>query len=274
MHTRTVLREADFLITVSDDLRKKAVAMGASPEKTRAIVNGCDLSVFHVRDRLEARQKLHIDPAAEAVVYIGRMDVKKGLRELVEARGIAASSAAQPACVPGRRGTGQAAHRERHSGQQRCRLHSRAARLCIRRGCRLDGGSRSGYPAKLYGRLPECYPGGARLWPSCRRHKCRGYPRDHERRVRMPRAASRAGRVGSRLGIGPRQNLGRCGHLRASEPKLEYRRGGTARDLRIAGIHPSGTCSIVYCSTINTIALRASLNKLLPARCSQRQRRD
>ena len=85
MHTRTVLREADFLITVSDDLRKKAVAMGAAPEKTRAIVNGCDLSVFHVRDRLEARQKLHIDPAVEAVVYIGRMDVKKGLRELVEA---------------------------------------------------------------------------------------------------------------------------------------------------------------------------------------------
>jgi glycosyltransferase involved in cell wall biosynthesis len=83
--TRRVLCGADFLITVSGDLRKKAVAMGASPEKALAIVNGCDLSVFYVRDRLEARQKLHVDPAAEAVVYIGRMDVKKGLRELVEA---------------------------------------------------------------------------------------------------------------------------------------------------------------------------------------------
>lgn len=85
MHTRTVLREADFLITVSDDLRKKAVAMGAAPEKARAIVNGCDLSVFHVRNRVEARQKLNINPALEAVVYIGRMDVRKGLRELVDA---------------------------------------------------------------------------------------------------------------------------------------------------------------------------------------------
>jgi glycosyltransferase involved in cell wall biosynthesis len=85
LHTRTVLREADFLVTVSDDLRKKAVAMGAPAEKSRAVVNGCDLTVFHVMDRLEARQKLRIDPAAEAVVYIGRMDVKKGLRELVEA---------------------------------------------------------------------------------------------------------------------------------------------------------------------------------------------
>jgi teichuronic acid biosynthesis glycosyltransferase TuaC len=85
MHTRTVLRQSDFLVTVSGDLRTKAVAMGASPEKSRAVVNGCDLSVFHVRDRLEARQKLRIPPAAEAVVYIGRMDVKKGLRELIEA---------------------------------------------------------------------------------------------------------------------------------------------------------------------------------------------
>jgi glycosyltransferase involved in cell wall biosynthesis len=84
-HTRTVLRGVDFLVTVSDDLRKQAVAMGAAPAKTRAIVNGCDLSVFRVRDRHEARQKLHMDPASEAIVYIGRMDVKKGLRELVEA---------------------------------------------------------------------------------------------------------------------------------------------------------------------------------------------
>jgi teichuronic acid biosynthesis glycosyltransferase TuaC len=85
MHTRAVLREADSVVTVSSDLRLKAVAMGASAEKTRAVVNGCDLSIFHVRDRLEAKKKLGIDPASQAVVYIGRMDVKKGLRELVKA---------------------------------------------------------------------------------------------------------------------------------------------------------------------------------------------
>jgi glycosyltransferase involved in cell wall biosynthesis len=85
MYSRTVLRQVDFLVTVSDDLRRKAVAMGAPAEKTRTIVNGCDLSIFRVHDRLEARQRLDIDPSVEAVVYIGRMDVKKGLRELVEA---------------------------------------------------------------------------------------------------------------------------------------------------------------------------------------------
>jgi glycosyltransferase involved in cell wall biosynthesis len=59
--------------------------MGAPADRTRAIVSGCDLSVFHPGSRREARQKLGIDAAAEAVVYIGRMDIKKGLRELVEA---------------------------------------------------------------------------------------------------------------------------------------------------------------------------------------------
>lgn len=85
VRTRAVLREADYLVTVSGDLRNKAVAMGAPPQKSRAVLNGCDLAVFHPMDRLEARRKLMIDPAVEAVVYIGRMDVKKGLRELVEA---------------------------------------------------------------------------------------------------------------------------------------------------------------------------------------------
>ncbi|MGB6974748.1 MAG: glycosyltransferase [Terracidiphilus sp.] len=85
MHTRTVLREADFLISVSEDMRNKMVAMGASPEKVRAVINGCDLSVFYVRDRLEARRQLGINSDIEAVVYVGRMDTKKGLRELVQA---------------------------------------------------------------------------------------------------------------------------------------------------------------------------------------------
>jgi teichuronic acid biosynthesis glycosyltransferase TuaC len=83
--TRTVLSEADFLLTKSEDLRRKAVLMGAPPEKTRVVLNGCDLSQFHVGDRAEARRTLQIDPNAQVVAYIGRMNVKKGLRELVEA---------------------------------------------------------------------------------------------------------------------------------------------------------------------------------------------
>jgi glycosyltransferase involved in cell wall biosynthesis len=85
MQTRRVLREIDFLVTVSSDLRNKALGMGATAERSRAVVNGCDLAVFHAQDRLQAREKLEIDADAEVVVYIGRMDVRKGLRELVQA---------------------------------------------------------------------------------------------------------------------------------------------------------------------------------------------
>jgi glycosyltransferase involved in cell wall biosynthesis len=92
--TRTVLCEADAIVTVSDDLRKTAVAKGASTVRTRAILNGCDLEVFHPRDRRQARERLGIDPSCEAVVYVGRMDLQKGLRELVEA--VAALNRSRP----------------------------------------------------------------------------------------------------------------------------------------------------------------------------------
>ncbi|HKO18352.1 MAG TPA: glycosyltransferase, partial [Acidobacteriaceae bacterium] len=84
-HTRKVLREADFVVTKSHDLRAKAIQMGASQDKTRAVLNGCDLSVFYPSDRMEARRKLGIDQSCQAIVYIGRIDKKKGLIELVQA---------------------------------------------------------------------------------------------------------------------------------------------------------------------------------------------
>jgi len=85
VYTRKVLEQADFLVTVSDDLRQKALSLGARADRSRPIINGCDLSVFRVRDRREARQQLKLAKGASIVVYIGRMDLRKGLGELVEA---------------------------------------------------------------------------------------------------------------------------------------------------------------------------------------------
>jgi len=80
-----VLREADAVITVSGDLRKTAIKLGASPEKSHAILNGCDTSVFYPQDRAEARRQLRIDPDGDVILFVGRLDVAKGLRELIEA---------------------------------------------------------------------------------------------------------------------------------------------------------------------------------------------
>jgi glycosyltransferase involved in cell wall biosynthesis len=83
--TKKTVRESDAVITVSHDLKKTALSLGASAEKSFAILNGCDTTIFHNRDRAEARAALQLDPTEEAVVYVGRMDVRKGLRELIEA---------------------------------------------------------------------------------------------------------------------------------------------------------------------------------------------
>jgi glycosyltransferase involved in cell wall biosynthesis len=83
--TRRVLRRADFLITVSGDLRETALGMGADPVRSRAVLNGCDTSIFHPRDAREARRLLGISEDGEAIVYVGRLDTAKGLGELIEA---------------------------------------------------------------------------------------------------------------------------------------------------------------------------------------------
>jgi teichuronic acid biosynthesis glycosyltransferase TuaC len=87
MLTSSTLRNAAFVSTVSEDLRVKAIALGADPARTRTKLNGCDTTVFYPRDRCEARQALNIGPDAKAIVYVGRLDLRKGLMELVDAVG-------------------------------------------------------------------------------------------------------------------------------------------------------------------------------------------
>ena len=83
--TRCTLRNAAFVSTVSEDLRIKAIALGADPAHTRTKLNGCDTTVFYPLDRREARHALNIDPDAKVIVYVGRLDLRKGLMELIDA---------------------------------------------------------------------------------------------------------------------------------------------------------------------------------------------
>jgi glycosyltransferase involved in cell wall biosynthesis len=84
-HTRYALRHATWTTTVSGDLLKTARRMGANPLHSTAILNGCDTSIFHPRDRQQARETLQVPSDAEVIVYVGRMDVRKGLAELIAA---------------------------------------------------------------------------------------------------------------------------------------------------------------------------------------------
>ena len=83
--TRKALREASFVTAVSHDLARTAVRLGARESTTRAILNGCDTAVFHPQSRQQAREALRLPLDAPIVVYVGRLDLRKGLAELVEA---------------------------------------------------------------------------------------------------------------------------------------------------------------------------------------------
>ena len=84
--TRPVLHAAKRILVVSEDLGRVAARdYDADPARIRAIPNGCDATIFHPRDRNEARAALGIDADAELVVYVGRLVPEKGLRELLDA---------------------------------------------------------------------------------------------------------------------------------------------------------------------------------------------
>ena len=81
--TRAALRRASVTLSVSNDLARTARRLGAAD--SRAILNGCDTTIFHPRDKGAARQALGLDPEAQIILYAGRLDVRKGLRELIAA---------------------------------------------------------------------------------------------------------------------------------------------------------------------------------------------
>ena len=82
---RRTLRQADLVLTVSEELRQRAIAMGVPPEGVQKILNGCDSSVFRLADRSTARTELGVDADAQLVLFVGRLTAAKGIRELHDA---------------------------------------------------------------------------------------------------------------------------------------------------------------------------------------------
>jgi|SRR5580658_1707200 teichuronic acid biosynthesis glycosyltransferase TuaC len=83
--TQTAVRRAAAVITVSEELRQRAIGLGAAPERVKTVLNGCDSSIFRLGDRAAARTGLGIGSDVELILYVGRLDVNKGLREMLAA---------------------------------------------------------------------------------------------------------------------------------------------------------------------------------------------
>jgi teichuronic acid biosynthesis glycosyltransferase TuaC len=85
---KSALRRANYLLTVSHELRQRAIDLGADPNRSLAILNGCDTGTFRLVDRAASRTRLGIRADSDEVVYVGRLVPLKGLRELFEALAI------------------------------------------------------------------------------------------------------------------------------------------------------------------------------------------
>src|SRR5207253_2909814 len=67
--TRRALRQASYVFAVSKQLRYQAIGLGASPDRTLVIQNGCDTSLFRLADRDAARAELKVDPQPSLVLF-------------------------------------------------------------------------------------------------------------------------------------------------------------------------------------------------------------
>lgn len=83
--TRKALSQADHVMTMSHYLSRKAIGLGARPANSSSHINGCDTNIFYKRDRALCRAQLQIDPQSQLILYVGRLDLAKGLGELLEA---------------------------------------------------------------------------------------------------------------------------------------------------------------------------------------------
>ena len=82
---RKTLLGASAVITVSEELRRRAIGLGVGPGKVVTVLNGCDFTIFHPRDRAEARLEAGVPADAELLLYVGWLSPTKGLEELLDA---------------------------------------------------------------------------------------------------------------------------------------------------------------------------------------------
>jgi glycosyltransferase involved in cell wall biosynthesis len=80
-----MLRNVGAAVAVSRPMLDKLVELGAPRGRCALVENGVDRSVFRPQDRLEARRELGLETHGPLAVFVGRLVVEKGVRELVTA---------------------------------------------------------------------------------------------------------------------------------------------------------------------------------------------
>jgi glycosyltransferase involved in cell wall biosynthesis len=79
------LPRADRVVAVSNPLREATIALGAARDRVDVVPNGIDRERFRPRDRQEARRRLGLPLAGNIVLYVGNIELHKGVVDLIHA---------------------------------------------------------------------------------------------------------------------------------------------------------------------------------------------
>lgn len=84
--TKKVLLESDRIVSVSNKLRSKALAVGRPRKEIRIIYNGCDFEMFDCGgiSRVNVRNRLGIPEKGKVLVYVGHLRARKGVYDVLE----------------------------------------------------------------------------------------------------------------------------------------------------------------------------------------------
>lgn len=97
--TAGALCAADAVIAVSDDLARRAAAMGVGADRLHVVRNGVDRALFAPGDQAEARRRLGLAIADPLVLFVGNLVEVKGPDRLIDAMALVARSHPNARCA-------------------------------------------------------------------------------------------------------------------------------------------------------------------------------
>jgi teichuronic acid biosynthesis glycosyltransferase TuaC len=80
---RRYLRRANLVVTLSDELRDRVVALGVDRKRVLTILNGVDRGTFSFADKLDSRRALGLPTEERILVSVGRLTEGKGHHHLI-----------------------------------------------------------------------------------------------------------------------------------------------------------------------------------------------
>jgi teichuronic acid biosynthesis glycosyltransferase TuaC len=83
MVTCSMIRWADYMITSSEEIRQIIIGLGGKPDQISVIHTGVDTDFFHPMPKLTCRKMLNIPAETDLFIFIGRLHIWKGVRELL-----------------------------------------------------------------------------------------------------------------------------------------------------------------------------------------------